>query len=257
MHIAVCVKATSDRLPDPGPESEIGKEDALRMSDWDSVAMEAGLRLRDARGSGKVTIITAGPESWNCVLQRGMGMGADAALRVHHFPSMTGPGETAGALAFAIGSIQPDLVICGAMGEEGMQAAIGPMLAAACDLPFAAMVVAVDCRTNGICVSSEGSGGRRLRYSLPFPCLVTVQTGLYTPRYPKLSLMLKADQSVIPVMTPSMNEYPSASLQEISLPSPSRSVHFLTGDTRAKAASLKAILKERGWLAVSPARGDQ
>ncbi|TYT75898.1 electron transfer flavoprotein subunit beta/FixA family protein [Desulfobotulus mexicanus] len=249
MHIVVCVKAISDHLPDLGSFQKDDASGSVHMGDWDSAAVETALNLRESSGEGRVTVLTAGPVSWEPVLRRSLGMGADAAFRVEHKPDPVNLQKTARALHEALFVLKPDLVLCGAMGEDCMYAAIGPMLATAGNLPFLTMAMGIEINGEGFSVLCEGEGGKRLRYALPLGCLITVQTGIYSPRYPKLSLMLKADKAEIPLLDFAEKDvaFP-VSAEKFTVPPPSRKVSFLEGNIEEKAGTFIHILIQRGWL---------
>lgn len=248
MHIVVCVKAVADRLPDLGSYRNPDAGEGLHMNEWDSVAVEAALQFRSREGETRVSVLTAGPPSWEGVLRRALGMGVDGALRVEHQPDPAHPAKTARALASGLRTLEPDIILCGAMGEDGMQAATPPMLAAALDLPFCTMAMALDLEQRGLKVSCEAEGGKRKRYFLPLPCLVSVQTGMYAARYPRLSLMLKADKAIIPVLAFQDDTKSGIVMEGFDIPPPSRRVRFLEGSAEEKAAALLGLLTERGWL---------
>ncbi|TWI77278.1 electron transfer flavoprotein beta subunit [Desulfobotulus alkaliphilus] len=249
MHIVVCVKAISDHLPDLGPFQKNDASESVHMGDWDSVAVETALKLREHSAGGRVTVLTAGPVSWEPVLRRALGMGADAAFRVEHKPDPVYLQQTARALHAALLALKPDLVLCGAMGEDGMQAAMGPMLATAANIPFLTMAMGIELHGEGFLVVCEGEGGKRLRYVLPSGSLITVQTGIYSPRYPKLSLMLKADKAEIAFLDFEEKDlaFP-VSAEKLTVPPPSRKVCFLEGNTEEKAGVFVHVLRQRGWL---------
>jgi electron transfer flavoprotein beta subunit len=249
MHVVVCVKAVADRLPDLGPSGQEDGTEGLHMNEWDSVAVETALQMRAKEKDLRITALCAGPPSWDGVLRRAVGMGVDAALRVDYASESADPSAGARALAAGMAQLNPDLILCGAMGEDGMQAATGPMLAAALMLPFCTMAMSMDREAGGLRVSCEDEGGKRRIYFLPLPCLITVQTGIYPPRYPRLSLMLKADRMEIPVLAFSRTKaLPRLRLAYFESPPPSRRVYMLTGSAEEKARELVALLDQRGWL---------
>jgi electron transfer flavoprotein beta subunit len=92
MHIVVCVK----QVPDPeAPFSMLRVDEQamqvvpvaglqLVMSPFDEQAVEAALRIREAVGEVKITLVTIGPETARNILKHGLAMGADEALLVRH-----------------------------------------------------------------------------------------------------------------------------------------------------------------------------
>ena len=52
------------------------------MNPYDAIALEEALRIREKFNSGKITLLTAGPDSSEKILRKGLAMGGDEAVRV-------------------------------------------------------------------------------------------------------------------------------------------------------------------------------
>ena len=82
MDILVCMKLISvrrfaDQIPSDSPAGRLKNGD-LTANPADLTALEAALRLRDAEGSGRVTVMAMAPAAAEPVLRRCLAMGADA-----------------------------------------------------------------------------------------------------------------------------------------------------------------------------------
>src|SRR3989304_4472922 len=85
LNMIVCVKQVPD--PETPPSSFRVDEAAKRVvpaagvqpviSQFDALAVEAALRIRDAAGEGKITIISMGPAGARDVIKHSLAMGAD------------------------------------------------------------------------------------------------------------------------------------------------------------------------------------
>ena len=88
LNMIVCVK----QVPDPeAPASAFKVDEAAKrvipaggvaqvVSQFDGIAVEAALRIKDALGDGKITIISMGPASARDAIKHGLAMGADEGV---------------------------------------------------------------------------------------------------------------------------------------------------------------------------------
>src|SRR3990170_1679156 len=88
LNMICCVK----QVPDPeAPAASFRVDEAAKkvipaqgitpvISQFDAIAVEAALRLKDAQGEGKITVISLGPESARDVIKTGLAMGADEGV---------------------------------------------------------------------------------------------------------------------------------------------------------------------------------
>jgi electron transfer flavoprotein beta subunit len=256
MRILVCIKQV------PEPESLFDLKAGRvawrppvrkRMGSLDEFALETGLRIKDAYPDTIIHIVTLGPPDASDILRRALGMGADQAAHIfsQDEPCMR-PLAIASALAAWALDRDFDLILCGAMSEDAMQGAVGPMLARLLDIPLTTAASGLELSQSGSAVKAtrDVEGGRRQILELPLPCLVTIQSSLFQPRYPALSKLLEAKKAAIPAV--SLDEFDLPAQREavvkIAHPSRSRAGVFLKGNTTDKAAQLLAMLRERALL---------
>ena len=88
MNIVVCVK----QIPDPEtPASQFAVDEAAKrvipaqgiapvVNPYDPQATEAALRLKDAAGEGKITVISLGADSARDAIKHALAMGADEGV---------------------------------------------------------------------------------------------------------------------------------------------------------------------------------
>src|SRR5881227_1817828 len=85
MKIAVCVKAVPDaaggRRLDPGTK-RLDRSGELTISEFDTYAVEEGLKLKESTGDGEVVVVSMGPERAMDALRKALAMGADRAVLV-------------------------------------------------------------------------------------------------------------------------------------------------------------------------------
>src|SRR6476660_1494218 len=90
------------------------------ISQFDQIAVEAALRVRDGAGGGKITVLSLGAESARDVIKTGLAMGADEGVLLNDPALFDGDSfSTARALAAAIDKIgSVDLVLCGRQATD-------------------------------------------------------------------------------------------------------------------------------------------
>jgi len=255
MNILVCIKAVPDdeqHGPDSGWPLEL-PEIPLRMNSFDTYAMETAIRIKEAVPGTSVDALTMGPPEAAAVIKRAAGMGANNGIHIlTQTRTVTDPFSIASAIAAVAGSRGYDLIIAGAMSEDLMQMAVGPMIAGRLDLPCATAVIhqQIDFENGKIYVEREIEGGNREMFNLRLPALITVQSGICTPRYPSLSNMLRANRMSIEIIDAD-TVLPDAAAQTIvSLEEPEkmRAGRVLEGSATEKADQLIAILREQSLL---------
>src|SRR3989337_856452 len=117
MNIVVLVK----QVPDSSAERSLRSDDntvdrgsaSNVINEMDEYAIEEALRIQDAHG-GEVTILTMGPESASESIRKALSMGPDRAVHVLD-DALRGSCAvaTSKVLAAALGTLNPDLVLCG------------------------------------------------------------------------------------------------------------------------------------------------
>jgi electron transfer flavoprotein beta subunit len=136
-------------VPDPEtPASQFKVDEATKkvmpvpgiapvVSQFDAVAVEAALRIKDKLGEGKITVVTLGPEGSRDVLKHGLAMGADEGVLLTDKAFEDGDHvATANALAAAIQKLAPfDLVLCGRQAVDWDMGVVGSILAEMLGLP--------------------------------------------------------------------------------------------------------------------------
>jgi electron transfer flavoprotein beta subunit len=223
-----------------------------KISACDEFALEEALRLADAHPGTEVCCLTVGPAGAEDVLRRALGMGATEAM---HLLTPAGadprPAQVAGAIAGWGRGQGFDLVLTGAMSEDAMQGAVGPMLAELLDLPCATAVtrLEVDPAGRGLRAWRDMEGGLRQELALPLPALLTIQTSANQPRYPSLSNLLRAKKADLPTLALELLDAPGqARRRGLEAPQRRRAGVVLEGSTVDKATALLGMLRERGLL---------
>src|SRR3954467_3171877 len=195
MKIAVCVKAVPDaasgRRLDPGTK-RLDRSVELTISDFDSYAVEEGLKLKEASSEGEVVVVSMGPERAMDALRKALAMGADRAVLVSD-ASLEGADllGTAAALAGALEKESPDLVLFGQQSADGGGAVLWAAVAEKLRRPVISQ--ASELTVDGGSVT----GKRQTEFGYdsiraPLPAIVAVSDAINTPRYPSLKGIMGA-----------------------------------------------------------------
>ena len=244
MKILVCTKAINEN---PG---EIHL-DETRMNLFDGFALEQGLLFRDTLKESIVDVICVGTENASEILTRALGMGADQAIHINsEAPPLYDPFYTASLIAAHARHKAYDLILTGVMSEDLMQGQVGPMVAELLSVPCATSVISAHLSREGIDLERELEGGARESWEFVLPCVLTVQSGINTPRYPSLSCMLRAARNPATCIQAETLNPPEMRqvITRVSVPEKQRNALVLGGTSEEKALKLFKILKEKGFL---------
>ncbi len=189
MNIFVCIKQvpSTNRVQVDEKTGVLKRDGALsKMNPYDLYALETALRLRDAYG-GRVVVGTMGPKQAQAVVREAYMMGADEGY-VFSDRRLGGADvlATAYTLSQAIRSTGDfDLILCGKQTTDGDTAQVGPSIAEQLNIPHAAWVSKISVSGDGVIVEQQLQDVVET-VRMPFPCLVTVEQFIYTPRLPSV-----------------------------------------------------------------------
>ncbi|MBW2176211.1 MAG: electron transfer flavoprotein subunit beta/FixA family protein [Deltaproteobacteria bacterium] len=259
MKILVCVKQVPESEAPISIDEETGwvqidGSPEYRMNRFDECAVEEAVLIKEALPGTVVDVITVGPERVEAVVRRAMGMGADNGAHILTVESgYVDAFMTAGAIAAYAKEKQYDLILAGAMSEDLMQGQVGPIVAAHLDIACMTSTVYTKLSADAkkIYVEREVEGGCREVGDIKLPALLTIQTGINTPRYPALSKLLRANNRELAVVAADASDPASwpQKLAGVALPEKTRDAVFLSGTAAKKAEQLLVILKERSLIA--------
>ena len=202
MNIFVCIKqvpATSKVEVDE--QTGVLKRAGVKskMNPYDLYALETALRLKEETG-GKVTVGTMGPPQAESVIREAYMMGADEGY-VFSDRRLGGADvlATSYTLSQAIRTIGDfDLILCGKQTIDGDTAQVGPSIAEHMGIPHAAWVSRLTPRGKGILAEQQLQDVIET-VLLPFPCLITVEQDIYTPRLPSMKKRRETKDKAITV----------------------------------------------------------
>lgn len=189
MKIVTCIKqvpGSSNVKIDPVTGVLIRDGKNTKMNPYDLYAIETALRIKEQVKDCTITTITMGPNPALAVLKESLWMGCDdAALltdRKFGGADVVATSYTISQGIKALGDF--DLIICGKQTTDGDTAQVGPEVAENLHIPHVAYVdKIIEIKDKSIVVSTSMDKTVEV-WEVEFPCLITVDKGIYTPRLP-------------------------------------------------------------------------
>lgn len=193
MKIVVTVK----QVPDPNSalsleaDNTLARDKEVVLDPGDECGVEEGLQLKEAHG-GEVVLVSMGPERAKDAIRKGLSMGADRGILISD-DGLAGSDAltTARALAAAIKSESPDLVICGTESYDGSTGMVPPILAELLGIPQLTFAKKVELDGSALKVSRQTSDGYMV-VEAQTPALITVTAAIAEPRYASLKGIMAA-----------------------------------------------------------------
>jgi len=260
MEMIVCVKQILD--PET-PTSAFKVDEAAKrvipplgmtpvINPFDAQAVEAALRVRDATGEGKITVLSLGPGSARDAIKHGLAMGADEGILIDD-PALADVDSfvTARVLAAAIRKIGPaDIVFCGRQAADWDMGIVGAGLAETLGMPVVTISKSVQPVNGHLRIERVLMDGFET-VDVTLPCVVTISNELGDPRYPQLRQIMMAARKQVTVWTlADLGLDPQAlrsplTIERLYVPVKESHVEIIEGDTvEDQAENLARRLRE-------------
>ncbi len=256
MNIIVCIKrvpqtAEADVKIDSTGKDIVKDRLAFDMNESDSYALEEAILLKEKYG-GTVTVVSLGYPDTEDTLRIALAKGGDSAVRIkaEDFGEIDGY-KTAVILNSVIKGLPYDLILTGCMSTDDAYSMVGQTLAELLGIPHASLVTKFDIANNKAQVYRELEGGLLEHLELNLPALVTIQTGINTPRFASLIAIRRAASKEIKTIGKSdigLDVISNTTLEELFLPPVGKRAEILTGSADEVATKLAGIIKEKGLL---------
>ncbi len=172
------------------------------LNEWDDAALEEALRCVERIGKGEVVAVSVGNADADVSLLKALAKGAHRAVRIWD-PSLTNadPIAVARALAGVAALESCDLILCGVQSSDQAHGATGTAIARILDVPHAAVIVEMEWDgENKVTLARELEGGMRHNIELATPAVVSIQTGINTPRFATMKMIKQAKQKPLVVV---------------------------------------------------------
>jgi len=251
--IAVLVKRVPDTASvftiDSDGKSIVTEKLKYIISPYDEYAVEEAIQIQEAQG-GEVVIVSAGPEETKEVMRTALAMGADSGVLVKDdaLPTLSSRG-VAEALAAALKELGPDLILAGKQAVDDDASQVAERVAEHLELPHASVVSRLELGDGKATVDREIEGGK-YTLEMPLPCVLSIEKGINTPRYPKLPNIMKAKKK--PIEEKSLTDLgldagtlaSGMAVEGMSLPRQDRLNKVIEGDNAERVKQLVQILRE-------------
>ncbi|MGM0418888.1 MAG: electron transfer flavoprotein subunit beta/FixA family protein [Thermodesulfobacteriota bacterium] len=262
MKITVCIKQV------PGTtqveiEEETGNliRDGIdsKMNPYDLYALETALKIKEETGA-ETTAVSMGPPQAEEIIKEAYMMGIDNG-RLYSDRKFAGSDvlATAYTLAQGIESVEiPDIIICGKMTTDGDTAQVGPEIAEFLNIPHITNVLSIiEIKDDSIVVEVDMPETVDVA-EIKFPCLITVEKGIFQPRLPSYRLKQKTKDKGVSVY--SLENYNDKNENHYGLsgsptqvvrifpPDPNTDHEILSGDGEKIAETLFSKLEEMKYI---------
>lgn len=219
MNIVVCIKQVPGTTQvDIDPETGSMKRSGVpsKMNPYDLYALETALQIKEMLGA-HITVITMGPPQAQAIIKEAFMMGADEGYMLCD-QKFAGSDVLATSYTLAGGIKKTgsfDLIICGKQTTDGDTAQVGPAMAEHLGIPHVAWVKNIkDIDEKGIVVSQNMEDSFE-EVSVDFPCLITVEKDIFTPRLPSYLNFKRTKDRPVPIIT--LKDLPDSSPENYGL----------------------------------------
>ncbi|WP_111808490.1 electron transfer flavoprotein subunit beta/FixA family protein [Aeromonas allosaccharophila] len=194
MKLLVAIKRVVDynvkiRVKGDGSDVELANV-KMGINPFCEIAVEEGVRLREAGVASELVVVTFGPDAAAEQLRHGLALGADRALHYVTDETLT-PLTVARALHQVCEQEQPDLVLLGKQSIDSDNNQVAQMLAALNEWPLATCASALKVEAGELLVTREIDGGLET-LGMPLPAVVSADLRLNEPRFASLPNIMKA-----------------------------------------------------------------
>ena len=172
----------------------------MSMNPFDEIAVEEGLRLKEAGKATEIVCVSIGPAQAAETIRTGLAMGADRGIHVK-IDGNVEPLAVAKILKKIVDDEKPGLVILGKQAIDDDSNQTGQMLAALLGWPQGTFASKVLIEDDSIAVTREIDGGLQT-VKLKLPAIITTDLRLNEPRYASLPNIMKAKKKPIDEKNP-------------------------------------------------------
>jgi electron transfer flavoprotein beta subunit len=247
MKILVAVKRVVDpsvvvRVKGDGSGVDIANA-KMSINPFDEIAIEAGVRLKEAGLATEVVVVSCGVPACQETLRSAMGLGADRAILVNTDVELQ-PLAVAKLLAAVVEKEQPQLMILGKQAIDDDCNQTGQMLAELTGLSQATSASNIALSDGRAVVTREVDGGLE-SVSLSLPAVITTDLRLNTPRYLTLPNIMKAKKKLLETITPGdLGVDPTPRIRTLKLAEPpQRKAGMKVADVKTLVEKLRNVEK--------------
>jgi electron transfer flavoprotein beta subunit len=204
MKVVVCVKEVPDASAPKRIDAQTFRLDrsvAGTLNEFDTHALEEGLRVKEQAGDGEVVAVLMGPPRAADSLRKALAIGADRAVHVAD-DALVGSDlvATSKVLAKAVERESADLVLFGQQAGDSDGAVLWAAVADHLRLPMISQAASLELSDGKAKVKRQTEYGYDV-IEAPVPCVVAVSDAINEPRYPSLKGIMGAKKKPQDVIT--------------------------------------------------------
>jgi electron transfer flavoprotein beta subunit len=197
LKICVLVKEVPDaaveKRMDPNTK-RLDRSGEKNLNPFDTHAIEAAMQIREggAVDVEEIVAVTMGPESAVRALHKAVSLGADRSVHLTD-DALAGSDvvATGYALAQALKSENPDLVLLGQQSDDGECYTIGAVVADHLEMPSLTQVIKIDVNDGSLRCERQAEYGYDT-VDVQLPAVISVGDAINEPRYPSLKAIMGA-----------------------------------------------------------------
>ena len=195
MKVAVCVKEVPDAAAPKRIDPQtfrLDRSGAAGLNEFDTHALEEGLRLKENGGVEEVVALLMGPARAADSLRKALAMGADRSVLVTD-DAFAGSDlvATSRVLAKALEREGADLLLFGQQAGDSDGAVLWAAVADRLRLPMVSQAASLEIADGKAKVKRQTEYGYDV-IETPLPCVVAVSDAINEPRYPSLKGIMGA-----------------------------------------------------------------
>jgi electron transfer flavoprotein beta subunit len=195
MKVAVCVKEVPDAAAPKRIDPQtfrLDRSGAAGLNEFDTHALEEGLRLKENGGAEEVVALLMGPARAADSLRKALAMGADRSVLVTD-DAFAGSDlvATSRVLGKALEREGADLVLFGQQAGDSDGAVLWAAVADRLQLPMVSQAASLEIADGKAKVKRQTEYGYDV-IETPLPCVVAVSDAINEPRYPSLKGIMGA-----------------------------------------------------------------
>jgi len=188
-------------------------------------ALVRALELKEAAGSGNVTIITVGTATVEPIIRKALAIGADDAVRINMDPKDAY--STAKVIADYASQNAYDLIMCGKETIDYNGSEVGGMIAGLMDLPFVSHAISLQVADGKAVLEIDIENGTE-EITASLPLVLSAAKGMAEARIPNMRGIMAARTKSIQVVEAS--EAPLTEVKKFTLPAPKSAVKLIDSE---------------------------
>jgi electron transfer flavoprotein beta subunit len=220
------------------------------LSEPDDHAIEQAILLKE-KGGAEVTVLAPDLEGADDVLFAAAAKAADKLIKLRgDFEAGFNGHAMARAFLPIVKQLQPDLILTGVQTHNGMDGAVGALLAEYLGAPYIGYVSGVSVTGNKASVYKDYPGGLRAEIEVGLPGVLGISSAQSAPRYVPISKVRQAMKTskIEDRDAGGLDLGGAAPVGRMFPPEVAERATMIVGSVEEVAAKLTALIKDQGLI---------